>query len=153
MITASQVMAATGRSPTTAGLGLAETGVAMGGRGEVIVDENSRTSVPSIFAVGDVTDRINLTPVAIAEGHAFADRTYGGMNRIASHDNVASAVFSQPPIASVGLNEAEADGEYAGITVFESRFRAMKNTPSRAALKRAINWLSRPLLTRLLGFT
>ena len=133
VITASQVMAATGRSPNTGGLGLAETGVEMGGRGEVVVDESSRTSVPSIYAVGDVTDRINLTPVAIAEGHAFADSTYGRINRVASHDNVASAVFSQPPIASVGLGEAEASEKYAGITVFESRFRAMKNTISGRA--------------------
>lgn len=133
VITAAQVMAATGRSPNTGGLGLAETGVEMGGRGEVVVDESSRTSVPSIYAVGDVTDRINLTPVAIAEGHAFADSTYGRINRVASHDNVASAVFSQPPIASVGLGEAEASEKYAGITVFESRFRAMKNTISGRA--------------------
>ena len=151
VITASQVMAATGRSPNTAGLGLAETGVTMGGRGEVIVDENSRTSVPSIFAVGDVTDRINLTPVAIAEGHAFADRTYGAMNRIASHDNVASAVFSQPPIASVGLNEAEADERYAGITVFESRFRAMKNIISGRAERSYMKMVVESASDRVVG--
>ncbi len=151
VITASQVMAATGRSPNTAGLGLAETGVAMGSRGEVIVDENSRTSMPSIYAVGDVTDRINLTPVAIAEGHAFADRIYGGLDRIADHNNVASAVFSQPPIASVGLNEAEAGERYAGITVYESRFRAMKNAISGRDEKSYMKLIVETVSDRVVG--
>ena len=107
----------------------------MGGRGEVIVDENSRTSVPSIYAVGDVTDRINLTPVAIAEGHVFADRTYGGMNRIISRQYCLCR-FQPAAHCPVGLNEAEADERFAGITVFESR-PGDENTIS-AALKRAI---------------
>ena len=125
-----QVLAATGRRPNTAGLGLDAVGVTMGQQGEIIVDAESRTSVHSIFAIGDVTNRINLTPVAIAEGHAFADSEFGGNKRIADHTNVASAVFSQPPIASVGVTEAEAEAEFESITVFTSEFRAMKNTIS-----------------------
>ena len=125
-----KVMAATGRRPNITGLGLEEAGVSINGKGAVIVDDRSCTSVPSIFAVGDVTDRINLTPVAIGEGHAFADSEFGGMPRTISHENIASAVFSQPPIASVGLSEVEAEKQYGALTIYESRFRAMKNTLS-----------------------
>ena len=125
-----QVMAATGRRPNTAGLGLDTAGVTMGQHGEIIVDAESRTSVPSIFAIGDVTNRINLTPVAIAEGHAFADSEFGGKKRFADHINVPSAVFSQPPIASVGMTESEAEATYKSIIVFTNGFRAMKNTVS-----------------------
>ena len=125
-----KVMAATGRRPNITGLGLEEAGVSINGKGAVIVDDRSCTSVPSIFAVGDVTDRINLTPVAIGEGHAFADSEFGGMPRTISYENIASAVFSQPPIASVGLSEVEAEKQYGALTIYESRFRAMKNTLS-----------------------
>lgn len=125
-----KVMAATGRRPNITGLGLEEAGVSINGKGAVIVDDRSCTSVPSIFAVGDVTDRINLTPVAIGEGHAFADSEFGVMPRTISHENIASAVFSQPPIASVGLSEVEAEKQYGALTIYESRFRAMKNTLS-----------------------
>ncbi len=125
-----QVMAATGRRPNTAGLGLDAVGVNTGQHGEIIVDAESRTSVSSIFAIGDVTNRINLTPVAIAEGHAFADSEFGGNKRVADHTNVASAVFSQPPIASVGMTEAEAEAAFVSITIFTSEFRPMKNTIS-----------------------
>lgn len=129
-IHADQVMAATGRKPNTESLGLDQIGVEMGRNGEVLVDPHSRTSVSSIYAVGDVTDRVNLTPVAINEGHAFADTLYGNNDRIISHDNIASAVFSQPPIATVGLSEADASEKYDKIRVYESQFRAMKNTIS-----------------------
>ncbi len=129
-ITADMVMAATGRRPNISELGLADVGVACGDNGQIIVDEDSRTSRPSIFAIGDVTDRINLTPVAIAEGHAFADSFYGGRPRRVDHSNVASAVFSQPPIASVGFSEADASTKFGAVRVFESQFRAMKNTLS-----------------------
>ncbi|MGB1952791.1 MAG: glutathione-disulfide reductase [Candidatus Puniceispirillum sp.] len=129
-ILADQMMAATGRKPNTDQLGLADIGVDMGSNGEVLVDAHSRTSVPSIYAVGDVTDRVNLTPVAINEGHAFADTLYGNNPRTISHDNIASAVFSQPPIATVGLIEADAAAKYGKIRVYESQFRAMKNTIS-----------------------
>ena len=125
-----QVMAATGRAPNTAGLGLEAAGVELGQGGEIIVDPNSRTSVASIYAVGDVTDRIALTPVAIAEGHALADSLFGGRPRQVSHHNVPSAVFTQPPIGSVGMTEAQAAEAFDKITVFTSKFNAMKNTLS-----------------------
>ena len=129
-IVVDQVMAATGRRPNTSGLGLAEAGVTLGPHGEVPVDATSRTDVESIYAVGDVTDRVALTPVAIAEGHAFADSIYGGRPRQVTHANIPSAVFTQPPIASVGLSEDEARSQYGEVTVFLSRFNAMKNTIS-----------------------
>ena len=128
VIEADQVMAATGRAPNTRAMGLEEAGVELGKRGEVVVDADSRSSVASIFAVGDVTNRVNLTPVAIAEGHAFADSFYGGMHRQVTHENIPSAVFSQPPIASVGLTEEEAKRRHGRIKVFESSFNAMRNT-------------------------
>ena len=125
-----QVMAATGRAPNTAGLGLEAAGVELGRGGEIIVDPDSRTSVASIYAVGDVTDRIALTPVAIAEGHALADSLFGGRPRQVSHHNVPSAVFTQPPIGSVGMTEDQAAEAFDKITVFTSKFNAMKNTLS-----------------------
>ena len=130
VIEADQIMAATGRVPNTAGLDLPALGIDLGPRGEIPVDAHSATSVPSIFAVGDVTDRVNLTPVAIAEGHAFADTMFGGRPRTVSHDNVPSAVFTQPPIGSVGPGEDEARDMFGEITVFTSKFNAMKNSLS-----------------------
>ena len=127
---AAQVMAATGRAPNTAGLGLEAAGVELGRGGEIIVDPDSRTSVASIYAVGDVTDRIALTPVAIAEGHSLADSLFGGRPRQVSHHNVPSAVFTQPPIGSVGMTEDQAAEAFDKITVFTSKFNAMKNTLS-----------------------
>ncbi|HKL49561.1 MAG TPA: FAD-dependent oxidoreductase, partial [Wenzhouxiangellaceae bacterium] len=99
------VLFATGRHPYTGGLGLENADVATGPKGLIVVDEYNRTSVDSIYAVGDVTDRIALTPVALMEGHAFADTQFGGMDRPVDHANVPSAVFSQPPSSSVGLTE------------------------------------------------
>ena len=125
-----QIMAATGRKPNTANLGLDDLGVKLGEHGEIIVDDMSQTNLPSLYAIGDVTNRINLTPVAIAEGHAFADNEFGNRPRKADHANVASAVFSQPPIASVGLSEADAINAHGKVKVFESQFKAMKNTIS-----------------------
>ena len=125
-----QIMAATGRKPNTANLGLDNLGTKLGKQGEIIVDDLSQTNLPSLYAIGDVTNRINLTPVAIAEGHAFADSEFGNCPRKADHANVASAVFSQPPIASVGLSEADAINAHGKVKVFESQFRAMKNTIS-----------------------
>ena len=95
--------------------------------GEIAVDEYNKTSCDSIYAVGDVTDRIQLTPVAIREGHAFADSVFGGNPRTVNYDNVPSAVFSQPPLAAVGLTEGQARETYGNIKVFSSDFRPMKN--------------------------
>ncbi|MGY6633227.1 MAG: glutathione-disulfide reductase [Alkalilacustris sp.] len=119
------VLFATGRHPNTDGLGLEGLGVALGRRGEVVVDGWSQTAVPSIYAIGDVTDRIALTPVAIREGHAFADTLFGGKPRQADHELVASAVFTRPELGSVGLSE-EAARARGPIEVYATSFRAMR---------------------------
>ncbi len=119
------VLYATGRRPNTAGLGLEATGVMLGRRGEILVDDYSQTAVPSIFAVGDVTNRLNLTPVAIREGHAFADTVFGGKPTKADHVNVPYAVFTQPEYGSVGMTE-EAAREDRPIEVYATSFRPMK---------------------------
>jgi glutathione reductase (NADPH) len=125
------VMYATGRKPNTQGMGLAEAGVALAENGAVKVDEWQRsTTVPNIYAVGDVTDRINLTPVAIAEGRAIAETLYNSNPIRMDHDDVPSAVFSNPPIGTVGLTEDEAQRKYGEIDIYTARFRPMKNTLS-----------------------
>jgi glutathione reductase (NADPH) len=125
------VMYATGRKPNTKGMGLAEAGVALAENGAVKVDEWQRsTTVPNIYAVGDVTDRINLTPVAIAEGRAIAETLYNSNPIRMDHDDVPSAVFSNPPIGTVGLTEDEAQRKYGEIDIYTARFRPMKNTLS-----------------------
>lgn len=129
-IEAEVVLVATGRRPHTRGLGLEAAGVKLGPVGEIIVDETSASSVPSIHAVGDVTNRVNLTPVAIREGHAFADSVFGGRPWTVRHDLVASAVFTTPEIGSVGLSEAQALAAGHELRVFESAFRPMKATIS-----------------------
>ncbi len=119
------VLYATGRVPNVAGLGLEAVGVELGRKGEVVVDEWSQTAVPSIYAVGDVTDRINLTPVAIREGHAFADTVFRGVPTKADHELVASAVFTQPELASIGLSE-EAAREAGPCEIYTASFRPMQ---------------------------
>ncbi|MEM6266899.1 MAG: FAD-dependent oxidoreductase, partial [Pseudomonadota bacterium] len=122
------VMIATGRMPNTAGLGLEKVGVELGKNGEVKVDAFSKTNVDYIYAVGDVTDRVQLTPVAIREGQAFADSVFGSGDAYAvDHSCIPSAVFSHPPIASVGLTEGQARDSYGNIKVYQSDFRPMKN--------------------------
>jgi glutathione reductase (NADPH) len=122
------VMAATGRVANTEGLGLEEVGVELGTRGEVKVDDYSKTSVDHIYAVGDVTDRVQLTPVAIREGHAFADTVFGKGDPVkADHSCIPSAVFSHPPIAAVGLTEGEARNTLGNVKVYQADFRPMKN--------------------------
>ncbi len=124
------VMYATGRKPNTAGLGLEKAGVQLDKAGAVAVDEWSRTTAPNIWAVGDVTDRINLTPVAIMEGHCFADTEFGGKPRKPDHRDVPSAVFGQPELATVGLTEEEAKLRLGAVRVFTAAFRPMKYTVS-----------------------
>ncbi|MEY4838728.1 MAG: glutathione-disulfide reductase [Pseudomonadota bacterium] len=122
------VMVATGRVPNIEGLGLETVGVEVGKRGEIVVDAFSRTNVPYIYAVGDVTDRVQLTPVAIREGQAFADSVFGpGEPYAVDHSCVPSAVFSHPPIAAVGLTEGEARNKLGSIKVYQADFRPMKN--------------------------
>jgi len=123
-----QVMIATGRVPNSDGLGLDKVGVELGKGGEIIVDAFSKTSVDHIYAVGDVTDRVQLTPVAIREGQAFADSVFGpGDPYAVDHSCIPSAVFSHPPIASVGMTEGEARNRLGNVKVFQSDFRPMKN--------------------------
>ena len=122
------VMYATGRDPYTAGLGLQSAGVAIDQKGAVVVDAYSKTNVDNIWAVGDVTDRINLTPVAIREGAAFAETEFRGRPTSFDHEAVASAVFSQPPIGAVGLSEADARHKYGKVDIYRSVFRPMKVT-------------------------
>ena len=122
------VMFATGRSPKTLGLGLEAAGVALNEKGAVIVDNYSKTNVSNIWAVGDVTDRINLTPVAIREGAAFVETVFKNNPTAFDHEHVASAVFSQPPVGSVGLSEADARRGGRKIDIYRSVFRPMKAT-------------------------
>ena len=120
------VLNATGRSPNTQGIGLESVGISVNKKGAIPVDADSRTSVEHIWAVGDVTDRVNLTPVAIAEGRAMVESVFGNTPRRVDHSIVASAVFTDPPMATVGLTEAQA-AEKGPIRVFESDFRPMKD--------------------------
>ncbi len=122
------VMFATGRIPNTADMGLAAAGVTLNNRGAVIVDDYSRSSAEHIYAVGDVTDRIQLTPVAIQEGQAFADSVFGGDKRPVDHKLVASAVFSQPPVATVGMTELEAKQQVGELDIYKSTFRPLLHT-------------------------
>jgi len=122
------VMYATGRKPKIDGLGLENVGVEIGPKGQVVVNEFSQTSVPSIYAIGDITDRMNLTPVALAEGMAFVDTVFKDNPRSVDYENIPTAVFSQPPIGTVGLTEDEARSKYGQVDVYVSRFRPMKLT-------------------------
>lgn len=124
------LMAATGRKPNTANLGLEQVGVALDKNGAVKVDEYSRTSVDNIYAVGDVTDRINLTPVAIQEAMAFVDTVFRKTPRAMDHADVPSAVFSHPPVATVGLTELQARERHGALDIYRSIFRPLKHTLS-----------------------
>ncbi|GAB5481478.1 MAG: glutathione-disulfide reductase [Parasphingorhabdus sp.] len=144
------VLAATGRRPKIDGLGLENAGVETNEKGAIKVDEYSRTNVDSIYAVGDVTDRVQLTPVAIREGQAFADTVFNNTPRTVDYDCIPSAVFSQPPIASVGLTEGEARTQYGNIKVYSSDFRAMRNAfadrPERSLYKMIVEATSEKIL-------
>ena len=144
------LMLAIGRRPNTKGLGLEEAGVELGKNGAVAVDAYSRTKVGNIYAVGDVTDRINLTPVAIAEAMAFVDTVYKGRPRAMDHGNTASAVFSQPPVATVGLTEEAAREAGHRVEIYRSTFRALKHTLSgrdeRSMMKLIVEAESRKIL-------
>ena len=144
-----RVIYATGRVPNTEGLGLDKAGVRLGGKGEVIVDAWSQTAVPSIYAVGDVTDRINLTPVAIREGHAFADTVFGAAPRQPDHELVASAVFTQPELGTVGLTEEEARTQ-GPVEIYSTAFRPMQQAfagrPDRVLMKLVVEAGSRRVL-------
>jgi glutathione reductase (NADPH) len=124
---ANTVLFATGRQPNVEGLGCEAVGVEIGDKGQIKVDADNRTTVPSIFAVGDVTDRVQLTPVAIREGQAFADTFFGDTPTRVDYGCIPSAVFSHPPLAGVGMTEGVARNTLGSVKVFTSDFRAMKN--------------------------
>ncbi|MBX3563046.1 MAG: glutathione-disulfide reductase [Sphingomonas sp.] len=121
------VLFATGRVPNTMGLGLADVGVELDDKGAVKVDADNKSSVDSIYAVGDVTNRVQLTPVAIREGQAFADTIFGNKPHRVDYDCIPSAVFSHPPMAGVGMTESQARNKLGSVSVYTSDFRAMKN--------------------------
>jgi glutathione reductase (NADPH) len=145
-IAADQVMFATGRTPNVAKLGLKEAGVERAKDGGVAVDKYSRTSAENIYAVGDVTNRINLTPVAIREGHAFADTVFGGKPTAVDHANVPTAVFSEPEVGTVGLTETQARAVLGRTDIYRAVFKPLKATLSgrdtRVLMKLVVDGMS-----------
>ena len=130
-VASDQVMFAIGRHPNVANLGLEKAGVAINpGNGGIAVDGFSRTSVPNIYAIGDVTHRLNLTPVAIREGHAFADTVFGKRTVQVDHANIPTAVFSQPEVGTVGLTEEKARAQFSHVDIYKANFKPMKATMS-----------------------
>jgi glutathione reductase (NADPH) len=130
-VASDQVLFAIGRHPNVANLGLEKAGVAINPKnGGVAVDGFSRTNVPHIYAVGDVTHRFNLTPVAIREGHAFADTVFGDKPTRVDHADIPTAVFSQPEVGTVGLTEAQARAQFNSVDIYKTTFRPMKATLS-----------------------
>jgi glutathione reductase (NADPH) len=130
-IASDQVMFAIGRHPNIANMGLEKAGVAINPRnGGIAVDHWSKTSVPNIYAIGDVTHRVNLTPVAIREGHAFADTVFGKHPVQVDHATIPTAVFSQPEVGTVGLTETEARSQFSHVDVYKATFRPIKATMS-----------------------
>lgn len=127
ILEADAIMFAIGRSPNSTGLGLEAAGVKLDGEGAVVVDAGSRTTVASIYAVGDVTNRVNLTPVAIREGHAFADSVFGGKPKSVDYKMIPTAVFATPEIGTVGFSEHEARTQFGAIDIYKGSFRPMKS--------------------------
>jgi glutathione reductase (NADPH) len=130
IVGAGAVMYAAGRIPNTLDIGLDSAGVELTPHAAVKVDSYSRSSIPTIYAIGDVTNRRNLTPIAVREGHAFADTVFGAKKTAVDYSNVPSAVFSQPELGSVGLTEEDARGRFDKIEIFKTNFRPMKHTLS-----------------------
>lgn len=151
VLEADQVLYATGRRPKTSGIGLEECGVALDESGAVVVDSYSRSTVPSIYAVGDCTNRLNLTPMAIAEGQAVAETLFNDNPTTPDHSNVPTAVFSQPAIGTVGLTEAEARTQFGAVDVYVSEFRPLKHTLTGSDEKTMMKLLVDPASDRVLG--
>jgi len=145
------VMMATGRKPNTAQIGLEAAGVALGAEGAVAVDDWSRTSVANVYAIGDVTNRMALTPVAINEGRAFADTLYGKTPRKMSYETVPTAVFSNPPVGTVGLTEEAARRRYGAVDVYKANFRPMKHTLTGRQEKTMMKLVVDPKTDKVLG--
>ena len=150
VLTTDQVMLALGRVPNTKGLGLEAAGVTVNERGAIIIDAFSRTSAPGIYALGDVTDRVQLTPVAIHEAMCFIETEYKGNPTSPDHDLIATAVFSQPEIGTVGLSEDEAGKKFEDLEIYRAEFRPMKATLSgrseRTIMKLVVNAADRKVL-------
>jgi glutathione reductase (NADPH) len=148
---ADQVMIATGRRPNTAGLGLENAGVEMDSLGAIKVDACSKSNVPSIYAVGDVTSRVALTPVAIREGHAFAGTVFGGRPETVAYDNIPTAVFATPELGCVGLTETEARAAFDCVDIYEAAFRPLKAALSGRAEKTLMKIVVDGATDRVLG--
>ena len=140
---ADTVLSATGRGPNTAGLGLQEAGVNVGPRGDVVVDEHYQSNLPSVHAVGDVTDTVQLTPVALAEAMVLVDRLFGDGQRRMHYELIPTAVFTHPNIGTVGLSEAQAREKYAAVRIYRSDFKALRHTlsgsPERTLMKLVVD--------------
>ncbi len=145
------VLFATGRVPNTDGLGLAEAGVELDAKGAVVVGADNKSSVDSIYAVGDVTNRVQLTPVAIREGQAFADTIFGNKPTTVDYGCIPSAVFSHPPIAGVGMTESEAKQKFGAVKVYTSDFRAMKNVLANRNERALYKMICEPNSGKVLG--
>lgn len=130
LLESDQVMFAIGRKPKTGGMGLEKAGVELGSRGEIKVNPQSQTNIHNIYAVGDVTDRLSLTPVAIREGHAFSDTVFGNMPCTVDYEMIPTAIFSTPEVATVGMSEHKARMTFAKLDVYKSSFRPMRATIS-----------------------
>jgi len=148
---AEQVMIATGRRPNTKGLGLEQAGVACDSFGAVKVDALSKTNIESIYAVGDVTNRVALTPVAIREGHAFADTVFGGKPEAVVHTDIPTAVFSTPELGTVGLTETEARARFDCVDIYMANFRPLKATLSGREEKTLMKIVVDGVTDRILG--
>ena len=142
---------AVGRKPNTSGLGLDAAGVAIDAEGAIIVDDHSRTNVPHIFAVGDVTNRVNLTPIAIREGAAFAETEFGKRETKVDYAFIPKAVFAQPPVGTVGYSEGEARKKFGAIDVYKTDFRPMKATLSGAESRTMMKLVVEAKTDRVLG--
>ena len=151
LIECDQLMLATGRWPNTLGLGLENAGVALDGKGAVIVDSHSRSSVPSIYAVGDVTNRVNLTPVAIREGHYFAETVFNNNPLAVDHTNIPTAVFTTPEVGTVGLTEEAARHSVGAVHIYKSQFRPMKYTLGTKETKMLLKLVVDAHTDRVLG--
>ncbi len=150
-ISADVVMFATGRAPNTRGIGLEDAGVKLGANGEVLVDAYSRTNVPSVWAIGDVTDRMNLTPVALHEGMCLVKTIFGGQPTSPIYDNIATAVFSTPPIGTVGLTEEEARAKFGKVDIYKSDFRPLKHTLTKRDHFTFMKMIVDPATDKVLG--
>lgn len=144
-----KVMFATGRDPSSKNMGLEELGIELGRKGQIMVNEYSQTGVPSIYAIGDVTDRVNLTPVAIREGMAFVQTVFGGTPTPVDHELIASAVFTQPEMGTVGLSEEEAR-EQEEVEIYCTSFKPMQTAfagkPDRVLMKLVVSKATRVVL-------